>query len=155
MELRDYWFKTATPALLVRMLSKTDGGIGDIVGNYYSANQLEEYRATENFPLPLIFQSGYLTVKEYDSLTESFRVDFPNDEVARGFVTLVANDYLRTRGKSRPPATPCPTPTTGAKCSESGPRPRRPWGPSANGSWRARTPNAHRGKGRGRRRNSP
>ena len=51
-------------------------------------------------PLPMIFQSGYLTIKEADPLTGSYLLDFPNKEVQRGFVTLIASSYLDTRTHS-------------------------------------------------------
>lgn len=45
----------------------------------------------------MIFQSGYLTIKECDISTNTFLLDFPNNEVRRGFVTLVANNYLQSK----------------------------------------------------------
>lgn len=94
-DMGDYWFKSGTPTMLIRLLAKASGNLGEMAGQFYAASQLEEYRATGNFPLPIIYQSGYLTLKEYDRSTESYKVDFPNDEVTRGFVTLVADDYLK------------------------------------------------------------
>ena len=46
----------------------------------------------------MIYQSGYLTVKDYDPIYDRFLLDFPNNEVKSGFVTLVAADYLKTKG---------------------------------------------------------
>lgn len=43
----------------------------------------------------MVFQSGYLTIKEYDRDMDTFLLDFPNDEVKRGFVTLLASNYLK------------------------------------------------------------
>ncbi len=43
----------------------------------------------------MIYQSGYLTVKAYDRRKETFLLDYPNDEVKRGFLTLVASNYLK------------------------------------------------------------
>ena len=45
----------------------------------------------------MIFQSGYLTIKDYDSDMNTFLLDYPNDEVKRGFVTLMANNYLEPK----------------------------------------------------------
>ena len=47
-------------------------------------------------PLPMIYQSGYLTIKEYDSRTKTFKLDIPNDEVKQGFISLLANNYFKT-----------------------------------------------------------
>ena len=40
-------------------------------------------------PLPMIYQSGYLTIKDYKLRTNTFLLDFPNDEVKRGFVNII------------------------------------------------------------------
>ena len=56
--------------------------------------QFIDYRADVEKPLPMIFQSGYLTIKEYDRDLNAFLLDYPNDEVKRGFVTLLTNNYL-------------------------------------------------------------
>ena len=45
-------------------------------------------------PLPMIYQSGYLTIKGYDRETELFRLDFPNEEVRRGFLAMLASGYI-------------------------------------------------------------
>lgn len=42
----------------------------------------------------MIYQSGYLTIKDYDSEFGTFLLDFPNNEVKKGFVALIASDYL-------------------------------------------------------------
>ena len=44
----------------------------------------------------MIFQSGYLTIKDVNLRRNTFLLDFPNDEVKKGFVTMVAADYLKT-----------------------------------------------------------
>lgn len=48
-------------------------------------------------PLPMIYQSGYLTIKDYDQDTESFLLDIPNNEVREGLLTILANAYLKTK----------------------------------------------------------
>lgn len=45
----------------------------------------------------MIYQSGYLTVKKYKRLTNSYLLDFPNDEVRRGFITLLTSSYLKPK----------------------------------------------------------
>ncbi len=46
-------------------------------------------------PLPMIYQSGYLTIKDYDRSTTSFLLDFPNNEVKSGFVSLAASGFSK------------------------------------------------------------
>ena len=45
----------------------------------------------------MIYQSGYLTIKDYDPYTRSYRLDFPNNEVKNGFVTMLTSSYLKPR----------------------------------------------------------
>ena len=56
-----------------------------------------EYKADVEQPLPMIYQSGYLTIKDYDRDSGRYLLDFPNNEVKEGFVSLVASNYLQTR----------------------------------------------------------
>ena len=68
LELNDYWFASGTPEYLVRLLAKNDEHINDLVGKYYDAEQFVEYKADSEQPLPMIYQSGYLTIKDYDKI---------------------------------------------------------------------------------------
>ena len=45
----------------------------------------------------MIYQSGYLTIKDWNMDTDSYLLDFPNDEVKSGFVTMVATNYLKPK----------------------------------------------------------
>ena len=47
------------------------------------------------YPLPMIYQSGYLTIKDYDKESNLFLLDFPNNEVKSGFLAMVATNYLQ------------------------------------------------------------
>ena len=93
--MQDYWFRTGTPTYLIRLLSHFHENLNEMTGKYYMPEQFIDYRADVEKPLPMIFQSGYLTIKEYKQRNNTFLLDFPNDEVKRGFVTLLANNYLK------------------------------------------------------------
>ena len=97
MIIRDYWFRTGTPTYLIRLLQDYNENINDLAGKYYDESEFVDYRADREKPLPMIYQSGYLTIKDYDKEMESYLLDFPNDEVKKGFVTMTANNYLATR----------------------------------------------------------
>lgn len=97
LRMQDYWFRTGTPTYLIRLLSHFDENLDEITGKYYMPDQFIDYRADVEKPLPMIFQSGYLTIKEYDMDMNSFLLDYPNDEVKKGFVTLLANNYLKPK----------------------------------------------------------
>ena len=97
MDIRDYWFKTGTPTYLVRLLQDNHETLNDLTGKYYDESEFVDYRADREMPLPMIYQSGYLTIKDYDREMRTYLLDFPNDEVKKGFVTMTANSYFSTR----------------------------------------------------------
>ena len=97
MDIRDYWFKTGTPTYLVRLLQDNHENLNDLTGKYYDESEFVDYRADREMPLPMIYQSGYLTIKDYDREMRTYLLDFPNDEVKKGFVTMTANSYFSTR----------------------------------------------------------
>jgi len=96
-ELKDYWFKSGNPEYLIRLLARTKVNVQDLVGKYYTESEFVEYKAEAERPLPMLYQSGYLTFKECDMLTQQYLLEFPNDEVRKGFLTLIADNYLKTK----------------------------------------------------------
>ena len=69
-------------------------------GKYYDPQEFVDYKASVEKPLPMIYQSGYLTIKDYKPRRGTFLLDFPNNEVKKGFVSLVASDYLKPKRES-------------------------------------------------------
>ena len=94
LEMRNYWFATGTPTYLMRLLAHSDKNINELVGKYYEESQFIDYKADVERPLPMIYQSGYLTVKEYDIDTRYYLLDFPNEEVRSGFIDMLASSYF-------------------------------------------------------------
>ena len=94
-EMKDYWFSTGTPTYLLRLLSHSDKNMDELAGEYYKSNVFMDYKATVEKPLPMIYQSGYLTIKGYDWDFDTFLLDFPNEEVKGGFISLLAANYLK------------------------------------------------------------
>ena len=95
--LRDFWFASGTPTYLIRLLNHTQENLNELTGKYYDTSDFVDYRADIERPLPMIYQSGYLTIKDYDPLTNTYLLDLPNNEVKRGFATAIANNYLQSR----------------------------------------------------------
>ena len=96
MEMKDYWFSTGTPTYLLRLLSHSDENLDELTGKYYGMEEFMDYKATVEKPLPMIYQSGYLTIKGYELDFGTFLLDFPNNEVKHGLVSLVAANYLKS-----------------------------------------------------------
>ena len=97
--INDYWFRTGTPTYLIRLLNHSDKNLDELTNKYYTQSQFIDYKADKEEPLPMIYQSGYLTIKGVDDDDDDtlFLLDFPNDEVKRGFVSLVGNNYLKQK----------------------------------------------------------
>ena len=95
-DIGNYWFSTGTPTYLLRLLSHSDKNMDELAGEYYKSNVFMDYKATVEKPLPMIYQSGYLTIKGYDWDFDTFLLDFPNEEVKGGFISLLAANYLET-----------------------------------------------------------
>ena len=93
----DYWFRSGTPTYLIRLLSHTQENLNELTGRYYTTQQFIDYKADVEMPLPMIYQSGYLTVKAHNMRRNTYLLDFPNDEVKNGFISLLTNDYLKPR----------------------------------------------------------
>ena len=93
----DYWFRSGTPTYLIRLLSHFNENMNELTGKYYSMEEFVDYKADVEKPLPMIYQSGYLTIKDYNIDFNTFLLDFPNDEVKNGFLTMVASSYLKPK----------------------------------------------------------
>ena len=86
-EIKSYWFGTGTPTFLVNYLKEANYYIPDLDGNVeLDEDGLQTYRAIAQDTLPILFQAGYLTIKEYIKDLRLYRLGFPNDEVRYGFL---------------------------------------------------------------------
>ena len=95
-DARDYWFASGTPSYLMRLLAHSNEDIQGIIARSYEAQEFVDYRATVEAPVPMIYQSGYLTIKGYNREDEEYKLDFPNHEVASGFLAILASGYFHT-----------------------------------------------------------
>lgn len=92
----NYWFATGTPSYLVYLLQK----------HHYNLEQMEHVETTEAVldsidpdstnPIPIIYQSGYLTIKSYDREFGIYNLGYPNQEVEEGFVEYLMPFYTNT-----------------------------------------------------------
>ncbi len=98
-EIRDYWFASGTPTYLIRLLNHNNEQINELAGRYYDPASFVDYKADVERPLPMIYQSGYLTIKGYNRRVGSYLLDFPNNEVRQGFLTLLAANYMQPRSQ--------------------------------------------------------
>ena len=101
--IQDYWFRSGTPSYLVRLLRHTKENLNELTGRYYEPQEFVDYKADVERPLPMIYQSGYLTIKDYNMRRNTFLLDFPNNEVKNGFLTVVASDLPAARKQASMP----------------------------------------------------
>lgn len=89
MTLKDYWFETGTPSFLVEALKRADYDLNRLSGEEQTSDMLNSIDDTVKNPIPLLYQSGYLTIKGYDERFRLYKLGFPNDEVRRGFINYL------------------------------------------------------------------
>ena len=95
LELRNFWFASGTPTYLVRLLAHFNENINELILRYYAASQFIDYKADVERPLPMIYQSGYLTIKDCMIEDNIYLLDFPNEEVRNGFIDALACGYFK------------------------------------------------------------
>lgn len=94
LKFNRYWFATGTPTFLVKMLQRTEFDVRELVnGIEVSAASLTSYRADDADPVPMIYQSGYLTIKGYDPEFDLYKLKLPNEEVKYGLLNFMAPYY--------------------------------------------------------------
>lgn len=85
--LRRYWFETGTPAFVIKKLELSDFTAEQFAeGVETDEASLVDYGAENTNPLPLLYQSGYLTIRSYDAEFGLYTLGFPNNEVQYGFL---------------------------------------------------------------------
>ena len=94
MKFGSYWFETGTPTYLVELLQRNHYDLERMAHVQTDADVLNSIYGDED-PIPVIFQSGYLTIKGYDKEFGLYRLGFPNREVEEGFIKFLVPFYTR------------------------------------------------------------
>ena len=102
-ELDSYWFETGTPTFLVERMRDvglephrlTDGSV------YATGRRLSDYRADDPDPIPLLFQTGYLTISAYDRRSRRYTLTVPNGEVEQGLLESLLPAWAPGYGEAR------------------------------------------------------
>ena len=92
-QFRDYWFETGTPSFLVYQLKKTGYPLESMTTEELSTDTLNSIDIMDENPLPLLYQSGYLTLKSYNQEFDEYQLGFPNREVEQGFIKYLYPFY--------------------------------------------------------------
>lgn len=99
-EFGSYWFETGTPTFLVKKLKDTVFDVRKLTDRtlYASEGMLKDYTGDGLDPVPLLYQTGYLTIADFDSIGHEYTLAFPNEEVKYGFVECLMPEYVADCG---------------------------------------------------------
>ncbi|MGN0270088.1 MAG: AAA family ATPase, partial [Candidatus Weimeria sp.] len=98
-----YWFESGTPDILIKKLQNSDMQLPELVdGVEATESEIMNYRAEDDNPVPLFYQSGYITIGSYDNEFRSYVLRFPNDEVKYGFLNSLLPGVLHRSGSESP-----------------------------------------------------
>ncbi len=92
-KFRDYWFETGTPSFLVELLKRTKYDLNRLQEEEVTSDILNSIDSMSYNPIPVIYQSGYLTIKDYDGRFDTYKLGFPNQEVKQGFIKYLLPFY--------------------------------------------------------------
>ena len=101
-EFGSYWFETGTPTYLVELLKKHHYDLERMADEETDAQVLNSIDSESTNPIPVIYQSGYLTIKGYDERFGIYTLGFPNREVEEGFVRFLLPFYANTNKVEAP-----------------------------------------------------
>ncbi len=85
-----YWFSSGTPSYLIKTLQKYHVGVMDIEQKSVGVDDFDVSPEQMTSALPLLYQSGYLTIKKYNPLLQCYQLGFPNREVRIGMDIMIA-----------------------------------------------------------------
>ena len=90
-----YWFESGTPSFLVKTLQNQPVELENLVnGRLATENQFKNYDPDSKNMLPVVYQSGYLTIKDFEKETRLYTLDFPNKEVEEGFLNVLLQKFI-------------------------------------------------------------
>ena len=90
-----YWFRTGTPTFLIEQIKNAKFNIPDFTkGVSIHAQSIDDYRAKGDNPIPLLYQTGYLTIRDYAPRPGKYTLGFPNEEVKYAFLNELLDSYF-------------------------------------------------------------
>ena len=100
LRYKDYWFETGTPTFLVDLLKMHNYRLPDMTKERVSDDVINSVDSLSTNPIPVIYQSGYLTIKGYDERFKKYLLGFPNKEVEEGFLNFLLPLYTSAGNNS-------------------------------------------------------
>lgn len=93
MKFGNYWFETGTPTFLVELLKHVKYNLHRLSNEMATSDSLGGIESMYMNPIPILYQSGYLTIKGYDKEFRTYKLGFPNKEVEEGFTRFLLPYY--------------------------------------------------------------
>lgn len=95
-----YWFETGTPTFLVKKIKDSVFDVRKFTDRslYASEGMLKDYTGDSLDPVPLLYQTGYLTIADFDPVGREYTLAFPNKEVKYGFTECLMPEYVADCG---------------------------------------------------------
>jgi hypothetical protein len=90
----NYWFSTGTPSSLISLMKANHFNMPDLENIEADMEQFDAPTEQISDPVPVLYQSGYLTLKAYNPQSKRYLLGFPNEEVYRGFSRSLYNYYV-------------------------------------------------------------
>jgi hypothetical protein len=97
-EFLSYWYVTGTPTFLISLIKKQHIDITRLENNCVEYEDFHKYDAETLEAVPLLYQTGYLTIVDYDAERGRLVLDYPNEEVRGSFAKSLAQQYLEVPG---------------------------------------------------------
>ena len=93
-DIMNFWFSTGTPSMLINVMRQHDISIQQVEHFQASLDRFDAPTERISDPVPVLFQSGYLTLKDYNPIENEFVLGFPNGEVREGFAKSLYKFYM-------------------------------------------------------------
>lgn len=100
LRYKNYWFETGTPTFLVDLMKMHNYRLPDMTKERVSDDVINSVDSLSTNPIPVIYQSGYLTIKGYDERFKKYLLGFPNREVEEGFLNFLLPLYTSAGNNS-------------------------------------------------------
>lgn len=94
MRLENYWFSSGTPTFLIRQMQHFKTDIMSLDRLEVPSSAFDQPTENMKDALPLLYQSGYLTIKDYDQEIEAYTLSIPNREVRIGYIQGLLPTYI-------------------------------------------------------------
>ena len=96
-KIAPYWFGSGTPSFLLKLLDMYHVNLASLEGQEAVLSSFDQSTEEMTDALPLLYQSGYLTIKKYDPMFREYTLGIPNKEVRDGLLNSLIPHYVNPR----------------------------------------------------------